>query len=268
MRLPTTYRLPILSTSSTRTFASSSLRQVYRRSPKFLLREEDRLDVELDDVLEYENSGEQPPEDTTVAGHILLEQQRQLLHYMRLIEHECPKLVAFRKPFNPPPLEVAPLVVRSISYGGEEHPATAKRAITVPVAKLPLKNDIAIHKMKLLAGIRWCPEPPKDSGISVSENAGAHGYIKISCEDFPRPAMNLKWASDTLDKLVDEANNNTRFADIPLDMRHLDAKAQKVSKGGRGVQKGRPPSIRDFPKEWLPSPRLESAPTSQPASAA
>lgn len=32
-------------------------------------------------------------DDTTAAGHILLRQQRQLLHRMRLIEHEMPKLV-------------------------------------------------------------------------------------------------------------------------------------------------------------------------------
>ena len=32
-------------------------------------------------------------DDTTVAGHIVLRQQRQLLYHMRLIEHEMPKLV-------------------------------------------------------------------------------------------------------------------------------------------------------------------------------
>ena len=32
-------------------------------------------------------------DDTTVAGHIMLRQQRQLLYHMRLIEHEMPKLV-------------------------------------------------------------------------------------------------------------------------------------------------------------------------------
>lgn len=32
-------------------------------------------------------------DDTTVAGHIMLRQHRQLLYHMRLIEHEMPKLV-------------------------------------------------------------------------------------------------------------------------------------------------------------------------------
>ena len=42
-------------------------------------------------------------DDTTVAGHIMLRQQRQLLYHMRLIEHEMPKLVggsAERIPLN------------------------------------------------------------------------------------------------------------------------------------------------------------------------
>lgn len=114
-------------------------------------------------------------------------------------------VVAFRKPFVPPPPS-QPLVIRSIAYGGEEHPVIRKRVIVTPVSRLPLKNDAAIHKFKLLAGPRWSPEAPKDSGLGHVEDSGAHGYIKISCEDFPEPAMNLKWASDALDRLIAEAN--------------------------------------------------------------
>lgn len=85
-----------------------------------------------------------------------------------------------------------------------------KRTVVVPVARLPLKAEAARHKFKLLAGVRWTPEPPKDSGISVEENSGTHGFVKISCEDFPLPAQNLKWISDTLDRLVAEANVSIR----------------------------------------------------------
>jgi small subunit ribosomal protein S35 len=98
-------------------------------------------------------------------------------------------------------------VIRSISYGGEAHPVMRKRIVVTPVSRLPLKNEAAIHKFKLLAGVRWTPDPPKDSGIGKTEEEYAeHGYIKISCEDFPEPAMNLKWASDTLDRLIEMAN--------------------------------------------------------------
>ncbi|KAF8507018.1 mitochondrial ribosomal subunit protein-domain-containing protein [Russula emetica] len=205
----------------------------------------------LDDIVETEN-------DSSSIGHIYLAQQRQNLQYLRLIEHDMPKLVAFRKPFNPPTSET-PLVVRSMSYPGEEHPAAVKRALTVAVSQLPLKDKRAIYKFRLLAGVRWTPTPPKDSGIKLGESA-EHGYVKISCEDFPEPAMNLKWVSDRLDNLINEANNDgDSFKDIPIDRRHLMAKAEKGKKGklkrdiaGGAARYVSPPSIRDFPKSWLP----------------
>jgi hypothetical protein len=97
-------------------------------------------------------------------------------------------------------------VVRSITYLGEEHPAAIKRVAVVPVAHLPLRDETAIHKAKLLAGTRWTSDPPKDAGVGFEEGSGKHGYIKVSCEDFPKPAMNLKWISDTFDRLIEEAN--------------------------------------------------------------
>ena len=99
-------------------------------------------------------------------------------------------------------------MVRSISYAGEEHPATKKRVIIVAVSKLPLHSPQAIHKLKLLAGPRWSDRPPRDSGVGLEEDEkiGQHGYIKISCDDFPEPAMNVKWGCDILDGLLKEAN--------------------------------------------------------------
>ncbi|KAA1468712.1 hypothetical protein DENSPDRAFT_771652 [Dentipellis sp. KUC8613] len=211
-------------------------------------------------------------DDSSSGGHIWLNQQRQTLQYLRLIEHEMPQLVAFRKPFVPPTSET-PIVVRSISYAGEEHPATVKRVITVPVSRLPLKDKHAVYKFRLLAGVRWTPEPPKDSGLKAGES-GKDGYIKISCEDFPRPAMNLKWASDTLDKLIEEANNGKdQFRDVPYDRRHLDAKAIKAGKGklirdmAGGVGRyASVPSLKDFPKSWLPKvPKQTQQPSSDAA---
>ena len=112
---------------------------------------------------------------------------------------------AFRKPFVPPSKSLS-LVVRSISYGGEEHPADQKRTIVVPVARLPLKDATAIQRFKVLAGPRWSHDAPSDSGIDPNEGDHEHGYFKIACEDFRKAAMNLKWASDTLDRLIASAN--------------------------------------------------------------
>ncbi|KAF9787238.1 mitochondrial ribosomal subunit protein-domain-containing protein [Thelephora terrestris] len=202
----------------------------------------------------------QTEDDTTVAGHLMLRQHRQLLYHMRLIEHEIPKLVAFRKPFVPPTPKT-PVVVRSISYGGEEHPATLKRVIVVPVAHLPLKDDSARHSLKLIAGSRWTPTPPRDSGIGSDAPGGEHGYVKISCEDFPRPAMNLKWASDALDRLIEEANKSAgTLSDIPTDTRHISSKARKSKKGQHlRIRPGKRVTIRDFPQEWLPNPTPQTS---------
>lgn len=51
-----------------------------------------------------------------------------------------------------------------------------------------------------------------------------------------------------------------KFADLPLDTRHLEAKLRK----GKGHRKSRP-SIKDFPKEWLPAQPVvsQSAPSTQ-----
>ncbi|KAK7059049.1 37S ribosomal protein S24, mitochondrial [Paramarasmius palmivorus] len=192
-------------------------------------------------------------DDTASAGHHMLSEHRQTLHYLRLIEHEMPKLVAYRKPFKP--LKTDCLIVRSIQYAGEEHPATAKRVVTVAIDDLPLRNEAAIHKFKLLAGPRWSIRPPADSGVS-GLSAWGNGFVKISCEDFPNPEQNLKWISDRLDLLIKEANTlDETFRDIPLDIRHMYSKARKAKKGEhlRGRLLNRP-TIRDFPQEWLPEP--------------
>ncbi|KIK70891.1 hypothetical protein GYMLUDRAFT_149915 [Collybiopsis luxurians FD-317 M1] len=190
-------------------------------------------------------------DDTTSAGHLMLREQRQTLYYLRLIEHEMPKLVAYRKPFTEP--ENSPLIVRSLEYGGEDHPATSKRVVVVALDDLPLRNDQAVHKLKLLAGPRWSLRPPSNSGVSDVKPWG-NGFVKISCEQFLHPAQNLKWISDTLDRLIGEANSkNDTFQDVPQDVRHVYSAARKRKLGEhlRGRVHARP-TIRDFPKQWLP----------------
>ncbi|KAF5375228.1 hypothetical protein D9758_000368 [Tetrapyrgos nigripes] len=195
-------------------------------------------------------------DDTTSAGHLMLREHRQILYYMRLIEHEMPKLVAYRKPFQP---STNPLVVRSLDYGGVQHPVLPKRAVVVSVDELPLRTEGAIHKIKVLAGPRWTPRPPPDSGINEVAS-WKNGFIKISCEDFPEPMQNLKWISDTLDRLIKEANDaSDTFKDIPIDVRHVYSKSRKAKKGehlrGRIYHR---PTIRDFPQEWLPGVSVPS----------
>ncbi|KAG5342172.1 hypothetical protein E4T56_gene14103 [Termitomyces sp. T112] len=238
------HRTPISSTSSHRLFSASSPVLARRVKPEERLNADQAFDLLEDDFDE---------DDTSTAGHLMLREQRRVLYYLRLIEHEMPKLVAYRKPYTPPTAET-PLVVRSLDYAGEEHPATAKRVIVVAVDELPLRSASAIHKLQLLAGPRWTPNPPADAGVQKDVPWG-NGYVKISCEDFATPAMNLKWASDTLDRLILEANSNPgTFKDVPLDLRHLRSKIEKAKRGDhlRGRLFHRP-SIADFPKAWLPN---------------
>jgi len=144
-----------------------------------------------------------------------------------------PPLAAYRKPFVPPSSKELPLYVKSIDYQGQDHAATAKRAIVVAVDDLPLQDEAAVHTIKLLAGPRWTPNPPKDAGVMDNE-AWGNGYIKISSDTYPRAEMNLKWVSDALDRLVAEAN-------VSAMKRHLRADADHV------LHRNRNPNSRTFP---------------------
>jgi len=205
-------------------------------------------------------------DDATSVGHEILRQQREWLGYFRKIETELPQLQAFRKTFVPPPASTHFITSRSLWYGGEEHPAEKKAIIVIPISRLPLASPAAIHKFKLVAGPRWSIDCPKDAGFSSDEfkTVGAEGFVKISMEDLPEQAMNLKWCSDVLDRMVLESNNaqSESFADIPLDTRHITARRRKQKLGGhRKIQKSRP-TLKDFPKEWLSQHKTLGAPTS------
>ncbi|EKM83517.1 hypothetical protein AGABI1DRAFT_96504 [Agaricus bisporus var. burnettii JB137-S8] len=205
----------------------------------------------MDELMEYlEDPG---TNDSPSSSHLMLQEQRIVRHYLRLIEHEMPHLAALRKPFVPPTSE-QPLVVRSIEYVGSK--PTIKRSMVVAVDDLPLKDEKALKRLVLLAGPRWTPSPPADAGISKHAE-WKHGFVKISCEDFMQPARNLKWISDTLDRLVERANSPAKedgvWDGLPVDLRHVMAKSKKGKKGdhlrGRVLAK---PTLRDFPREWLP----------------
>ncbi|ESK97989.1 mitochondrial ribosomal small subunit component [Moniliophthora roreri MCA 2997] len=234
--------------------AKPTLTKSEKRAERKAFEDESDTQFDMNDVrwAEQELESDYLDDDTVSAGHIMLSEHRQTLHYLRLIEHEMPKLVLYRKPFKP--LKSDCLIVRSVSYGGEEHPVTAKRVVTVAVDDLPLKNAAAVHKFKLLAGPRWTIRPPTDGGVSGIAEWG-NGFVKISCEDFANPEQNLKWISDRLDIMIKEANTlDETFKDVPLDIRHMYSKARKAKKGEhlRGRLFNRP-TIRDFPQEWLPA---------------
>ncbi|KAG9103461.1 hypothetical protein FRC06_010658 [Ceratobasidium sp. 370] len=197
--------------------------------------------------------------DPTSMGHRLIRERRELLHYLRLIEYDIPRLAAFRKPFVPPSPN-APLSVRTFTYGGEPHAAEHKAVLVASVSRLGLPTPEAVHKFQLLAGVRWSPTAPRDAGFSTEEVAegsefAKDGFVKISSEHLPEVRMNVKWCSDIVDELVRQAKDTSRksFQDIPLDTRHLTAQTTKRRQGGHSHGQIKRPTINDFPAAWLPA---------------
>ncbi|KAH7338708.1 mitochondrial ribosomal subunit protein-domain-containing protein [Rhizoctonia solani] len=196
--------------------------------------------------------------DSTSMGHRLIRERRELLHYLRLIEYDVPRLARFKKPFQPPSSN-SPLSIRTFTYGGEPHAAEHKAILVAPVSQIGLKSSQAIHKLKLLAGVRWSEAAPRDAGFSLGEvgnpSFAEHGYVKISSEHFPEVRMNAKWCSDMLDALIKQANDTSKdiFADVPLDTRHLMSQKLKRRQGGHSFGQTGRATIRDFPQEWLHS---------------
>ncbi|KAF5355931.1 hypothetical protein D9756_004147 [Leucocoprinus leucothites] len=241
----------VASSSSSSSFIAAS-RLFSTSSPAFARRTRSVLEEEVSpEQLESLLDKVDDVKDSASSAHLLLQEKRIVRHYLRLIELEMPNLVALRKPFVPPTSK-EPLIARSTDYLSN-HPVQRKRSIVVAVDDLPLKDEMSKKRLIMLAGPRWAPNPPVDAGISKYADWGS-GFVKIACEDYPHPAQNLKWISDTLDKLIERANvPDENWESLPIDLRHVYAKSQKAKKGehlrGRVLKK---PTLRDFPQEWLP----------------
>lgn len=55
---------------------------------------EEETTILIDELQAFKDDGvKEGEDDTTTAGHLMLMRQREKLTYMRLIEHEMPKLV-------------------------------------------------------------------------------------------------------------------------------------------------------------------------------
>ncbi|KAG8909568.1 hypothetical protein FRC02_007720 [Tulasnella sp. 418] len=227
--------------------------------------------MSLEDEFDIKEVPEFDFDDATGVGHHLLRQQREYLQYFRLIEGEIPKLQAYRQAFVPPK-EDQKIIHRSLWYAGEPQPVERKAVLVIPISALPLASPAAVHKFKLIAGPRWSLDCPKDAGFGgdEAEKLGKEGFIKISCEDADKWAVNLRWCSNVLDKMVTEANKTKgtqSFEDVPLDTRHMEARAKKHRKGAHHTKRApRTPTIKDFPKEWLPQRFQDTSASQQPSS--
>ena len=135
--------------------------------------------------------------------------------------------------------------------------------MVVSVSRLGISPGESIHNIKLLAGRRWWRTIPKNAGIASGIASEKHGFIKVSCEDFPLSGMNLKWSNDFLEKLIQRAivramkshdtilihdiiqNVGTLLSSVQLDARHTDTKLLAITTLHQ-------PMIKRFPKFWFP----------------
>ncbi|WFD32982.1 37S ribosomal protein S24, mitochondrial [Malassezia sp. CBS 17886] len=199
-------------------------------------------------------------DDVPTYGHAKLQKQRQLLGYYRLLQNELPQLEQLREPYSPP----APssfLRVQFSHYQGEALPGVRKVALSFRVRDLfgagVLATPFAKHKFLLLAAARWAPPSPDllqrlNAALAKSDPAALDalyeaedlGSVKIACEEMPHESQNLKWCSDVLDRMIEEANTEPSFCDVPLDPR------PHMQPGGRSARFARV-TKKDFPAEWL-----------------
>lgn len=277
--------------SSTCAGPSSARRQL---STSSVAQAKPRRERRQNDPFALRNMGKFQYDDVPTLGHNVLQRQRELLKYARLVEWELPKLegktdvgvllylsliafpAALRRPYIPPSNEDV-LHFRSIHYQGEPHPVTRKSVVTVSVKTLfesgLLTSPAARRKFLLLAGTHWNPLKDYTDGsgkennkyqsldivndpLSVEKQALDEGLgsVKISCERFPDQRQNFKWCSDTMDKLIEEANTNPgEMQDIPLDLR--PARARQIKRNSLERKGGA--SLADFPVEWLPQRESE-----------
>jgi hypothetical protein len=83
-------RLPALHTAASRQFHASAAVAKRNRGERKIKSVFDSPPVVFEDLT---TDDEDPEHDISAAGHLWLRQQRRMLYYMRLIEHEVPQLV-------------------------------------------------------------------------------------------------------------------------------------------------------------------------------
>jgi len=195
-------------------------------SAVYLARAKRQLDPT--DPLDVVNQRHLAFDDLPVILHGHLEREAERLHYQRLIQSQLPQLQRYRQHFEPPPADHL-IAMRQVMYQDDpQHPLSRKAILIVPVSDQLLPSAPERHMLCLLAGSRY--------------NV-VHNVIKIACDRFPSHLMNVKWCSDTLDKLLAESKNaNPTFVDLPLDDRSTLARKRRR----------REFTIERFPSDWLP----------------
>lgn len=212
---------------------------------------EEAFDIERDLVKPF------AMQDVPGVTHLRWAEARKRLHALRVIKFQMPSLAKFRQPFVPPSPD-AHLIVKTHDdmdfHYGQADSQRPNRKVTVKLnlSRFPklIESPEAMHKIKLLAGIRWTAPSIRSSFDTNEHYDDPNGSITIACDKYPTRAMNERWCSETVDRLLTAATspNTDKMTDIPLDFRPSERRRIRNS---RQPWKAKGDSAVRFPLEWL-----------------
>ncbi|KAG0152133.1 hypothetical protein CROQUDRAFT_719395 [Cronartium quercuum f. sp. fusiforme G11] len=231
---------------------------------------EEAFDIERDLVKPFAS------QDVPGVTHLRWAEARKRLHALRVIKFQMPALAKFRQPFVPPDPN-AHLIVKTHDdmefHHGQADSQRPNRKVTVRLnlSRFPelIASPEAMHKIKLIAGARWTA-PTIRSAFDTNEHYDdPHGSVTIACDKYPSRAMNERWCSETVNRLLVAATapEADKMSDIPLDLR---PSIQRRRRNCRQPWKTSGQDAVRFPLEWLTPAsraRLEARQMKQIASA-
>lgn len=156
----------------------------------------------------------------------MIEEGREMRRFLRKTKFELPELTKFVKEFVPPTPDQC-IQIRLQHYQGEEHPVSRKAVASISVSAVAKAENLdskQVQRLILLAGPRY-----------------KNDTIKISCEDFPHRAQNMKFISDTIKKLLTSAREGGEWDDLPIPKRKAAKKSYPFPKAW--LQKTEPPKV-------------------------
>lgn len=146
-------------------------------------------------------------------------------------------------------------------HHGQAESQRPNRKVTVKLnlSRFPVlaASPEAMHRIKLLAGSRWTAPRLRSPFDTHDHYDDPHGSVTIACDKYPNRAMNERWCSETVDRLLAAATTPDAedMSDIPIDLR---PSLQRQRRRARQPWKAKGEAAVRFPLEWLtPSARAE-----------
>ncbi|EPY54159.1 ribosomal protein subunit S24 [Schizosaccharomyces cryophilus OY26] len=167
----------------------------------------------------FMNELEKEMHQSNVSLNLMLEHSK-VRQYYRKAAYELPSLTMYAEPYQQRNANQVLTFESPIQMSSTATPIS-KVVLKFSVENLPNLEQNERHVLKLLAGARYNPETDQ---------------VKMSCNKYPSSLQNKLFLAETLNTLVSESKRlKAKFADIPLDTRHIKMKKHE----------------KRFPKHWL-----------------